>query len=221
LSGVGDGTLSAPKQYLADVDELGAWMAMAIGDFDTNGDLDVAVVDERVQVLLGDGAGEFTALEPQPQNFAQVSALAVADLDSNGSLDLGVADLGGRGPVPALTVLPGLGDGRLGTADPNEVLSRDVFYDLVVGDLNHDQKPDLMGCGSKLEVFLSGSDGTLAPVCQASLSCWSLALGDLNDDSDEDVVVVRTEGDFYGASVLLGTGDGAFTIGQADAPTGR
>jgi hypothetical protein len=111
LLGNGDGTF----QRAQDVNVGGGYAggSLAVGDFDGDGSLDLAVVNpasNSVSVLLGNGDGSFQAA----QNYAVGSPLdsvAVGDLNGDGKLDLAVAGSGGvsvllNQPVPT-TVLSG------------------------------------------------------------------------------------------------------------------
>ena len=91
----------------------GGEMSVAVGDFNNDGNLDLAVADSytgTVTLLKGDGAGNFTPFPGSPVAVGSGSssepfAVAVGDFNGDGNLDLAVANLG-DGTVAIL-----LGDG--------------------------------------------------------------------------------------------------------------
>ena len=92
LLGNGDGTFQAAVSYSAAPNPN----SVAVGDFNGDGKLDLAVADEdgTVSVLLGNGDGTFQAAV----NFAaggDPNFLAVGDLNGDGTPDLAVADYDG------------------------------------------------------------------------------------------------------------------------------
>src|SRR5258708_9097700 len=82
---------------------------------------------------------------------------------------------------------------------------------MVVADLNHDGKPDVVTAGAGfISVLLNRGDGTLLPhVDYPTDNGFFLAVADLNNDGNLDVI---TENTATGGTVdtLLGNGDGTF-----------
>ena len=94
LIGNGDGTFQAPVSYPAGNEPF----AVAVGDFNMDGKLDLIVADSgvsfgtTVSLLLGNGDGTFQTAVPYTVGVGAVS-VAVADLNSDGLLDVAVANI--------------------------------------------------------------------------------------------------------------------------------
>lgn len=88
--GRGDGSFDDPVRSLG----VSGTTAPALGDFNTDGFADVAVIDtrqSRIAVYLGDGLGNFT-VGPTLATSRQVTALTVTDFDADGADDLAFVD---------------------------------------------------------------------------------------------------------------------------------
>jgi hypothetical protein len=187
--------------------------ALAEGDFNGDGHLDLAVVcqfSNTVSVLLGNGDGSFQAA----RNFGLLSysnfGVAAGDFNRDGRPDLVVANSNGT-----LSVLLGNGDGTFQTAQT--FAGGFNPHDVAVGDFNHDGIPDLAvteGSGNAVGVLLGNGDGTFqAPQIYATGPfAWGITVGDFNGDGTPDLAVTN-EGNNT-VSVLLGNGDGTFQAAQ-------
>jgi len=93
----GDGTFT-PASGIAPVQDGGLSVGSAWGDFDNDGDLDLAISDDEANGLnrlyLGDGLGGFTAVtgEPVVTDVARTNSMTWADYDGDGDLDLFTAN---------------------------------------------------------------------------------------------------------------------------------
>ena len=89
--GYGDGTFGMANNFGVGTDPN----SVAVGDFDSDGDLDVATanqVTDNVSILLGNGDGTFG----MANNFGAgdvPNSVAVGDLDNDGDLDLAVGNV--------------------------------------------------------------------------------------------------------------------------------
>src|SRR5438445_205625 len=187
---------------------------IAVGDFNGDGKLDLAVVnfgDWNVYVLLSNGDGTFQAA--RSVYFASGGgfpwSIAKGDFNGDGKLDLVVSNYGDN----SLSVLLGNGDGTFRPAP-----SLTVGYGpagVVVGDFNGDGKLDLAVANlndNTLSVLLGNGDGTFqTPQTFASPGMthpYFVAVSDFNRDGKQDLVV--TNHLYATVSVLLGNGDGTF-----------
>jgi len=183
---------------------------MAAGDFNGDGNLDLAIPDlvGTVNILLGDGNGGFTAAQGIP--FAsRPLQVVVADFDRDGKPDLAVTTMND------VAVL--LGDGRGGFGSASTFPVGQGPFGLAVGDFNSDGVPDLAvanSTGNQVTILLGDGNGGFASTTSFatgfsdSAEPTTLAVADLNLDGKPDLAVV----DSYAnrVSVLLGDGKGGF-----------
>ena len=168
----------------------------------------------------------FSPLCLTTQGGGVAASVAVADLNNDGNPDIVIANgCLGCGPG-SVGVLLGLGDG---TFQPVKSYSLPDLpaVSVAVGDLNGDQKPDLVvatGCVSSSDcntggvaVLLGVGDGTFQPAVvygSGGQSDRAVAIADLNRDGHLDVVVTNcTDGGSCFSNtgtvgILLGNGDG-------------
>ncbi len=132
LLGNGDGTFQNPATYPAGTEPL----VVVLGDFNGDGNLDVAVCNSNseVTVLLGKGDGTFLPAKSYPAGGA-TGWIATADFNGDGKLDLAV--LAGN----SVSVLLGNGDGTF--QKPRKFGVGGGPWQLVVADFNHDGRPDI------------------------------------------------------------------------------
>ena len=205
--------------------------ALAVGDLNGDGVLDLAVVGPAgpriggVSVMLGQGDGTF----PMAGNFFAFcgrlpSSVAVADFNRDGAPDLVVADDGGytcsqgscRRNPGGVTMLLGNGDGSFQAA--KGLTAGGNPSSVVVGDFNGDGVPDLAvaNTGSNnVSVLLGNGDGSFraARTFSAGTNPRSVAVGDFNGDGVPDLAVANTGSN--NVSVLLGNGDGSFQAAES------
>ena len=221
LLGNGDSTFQPPVDYRV------GWSpsVVVVGDFNSDGNLDIAVAsfsafasicssqcESLVSILLGNGDGTFRPHMDFVTGGLTPFGMAVGDFNGDGKLDLVIANA--QVPNEAVSVLLGNGDG---TFQPPVNYSTGGSPDSVaVGDFNGDGKPDLAVVsstiggvgGSYLSILLNRGDGTFqAPVSYATADVpSSVFVSDLNSDGRPDLIVICGSG----MSVLLGNGNGTF-----------
>jgi hypothetical protein len=232
LLGKGDGTFQAAAPY-----SLGANGATSVAVADVNGDgkLDVIVATGSntgglVGVLLGNGDGTFQAEVTYGSGGISPLALAVADVNGDGHPDVVIANqcVDSTCTSSNVGVLLNSGTGTFET--PTTYGSGGLFPDwVVITDVNGDSKPDLVVANSSTSttvdngnvgVLLGKGDGTFqtaAAYPSGGFGAASVAVADVNGDSNPDLVVVNcsaTSSSCVGGGgtvgVLLGNGKGTF-----------
>jgi hypothetical protein len=182
---------------------------LVVADFDRDGDLDIVTADRAantVSVILGDGAGAFSA----PTAFAAGNTpggIVAGDFNRDGRLDVVVAN----DAPPTVSTL--LGDGLGSFAAP--IVSAAVQanpYGLATADFNEDGILDVIATSSAGNVTLltgvgNGSFG-VASVGMGGAASNAVATGDFDNDGHADVAVLSTS--TSAVRVRLGNGAGGF-----------
>ena len=181
------------------------------GDFDGDGQMDIAVGNignDRVSVLLGDGAGGFRdGASYEADN--SIRGLCVLDLDGDGIDDLVTANRS----ASTVAILRGLGDGSF--AEPT-ILDTGASGETAcaAADANGDGLTDVfIGAFDSGEIIVLLSDGEGGLSVSSSVASnsrpWMLAVGDVNGDGAVDVAAAAA-GTF---NVIVVPGDGAGGLG--------
>lgn len=190
-------------------------------DFNADQHLDLVVAQygsDRVSIHLGNGDGTFApAVEYDSADGIGdgPEALGAADFNLDGHLDLAIGNINST-----LTIL--LGDST-GSFTAGGVFDSGLFTlpsDLVVGDLDHDNDPDIVVIGQSNSVYVSlnNGDGTFAtPVFYPVITgTTSIAIADIDNDTHLDLAVTTLSTNKV--QIMYGLGNGAF-ISPIDFPT--
>ena len=190
LSGNGDGTFT---QFSETPLPFAGSQSMAVGDFNGDGQPDVAVTNSGangVNVFLNNEGG-LSVVYTMPATGAGPSSIAAADFNGDGKLDLAVANSGSNN----VTILLGNGDGTFtAAASPATGMAPNS---LAVGDFNGDGVPDLAVANSgssNVTILLGNGDGTFKAATSpaADTGSTSVTAADFNGDGKEDLVVANS-----------------------------
>jgi FG-GAP-like repeat len=192
----------------------------AVADVNGDGILDIVTSNGLaaggnggVSVLLGLGHGTF---KPAKQIVVGGSPgfLVVGDFNNDGKADIAVANGSDSGIVPvggpapnSVSILLGNGDG---TFRPSIDTPTAGAVQIAAADFNGDGKLDLVvatGQSGTVEVLLNNGDGTFLVNDTGAAAFAGVIVGDFNRDGKPDFTAA--------GFVMLGNGDGTFTLGQA------
>ena len=204
LLGNGDGTFTPTSIVLvADFPFI-----VAAGDFNNDGNIDLAIGGDFGGVLLGHGDGTFSdPIFTEGDTIFGYTPVTVADIDGDGNLDLITSNDYNTG----LTFVFGNGDGTFSSHS----WSGSVGNPTVVADFNHDGILDLVtDLGLPYaQTELGKPDGTFTlkeafPLLPSPKNLINMAVGDFNNDGFPDIATSRADNTVV---IELGKGDGTFT----------
>jgi FG-GAP-like repeat/Dockerin type I domain/FG-GAP repeat len=189
-------------------------VSIAVGDFNGDGKQDLAVANygtgsaqNTVSILLGDGAGGFSART----NFAvgtSPASVVVGDFNNDGNQDLAVVNTGSNN----VSILLGNGDGSFSA--PTNFPVGGGPLSMAMGDFNGDGNQDLAVANSEtntVSILLGdGKGGFSVTNLAVGTYDYAVAVGDFDGDGKQDLAVVN-----YlisnTVSILLGDGKGGFS----------
>lgn len=243
----GDGTFQAPVQYQYSPSSIppgdtGPYnIPMTFGDFNGDGNIDIAmpVGNHTIAVYLGKGDGTFVnpwySVINLPSNqyiLTSFPVIVAADFNHDGKLDLAVVGVNSDESGETVYVLPGQGNGLFSDAIPVLNVAADPSASggvraLLTGDFDGDANADLVAevsAGSSngessgataVHVLYGdenfGFDDTI-PITEAS-AIPPLNTGDLNSDGKSDLYSIGFEG-----HMLTWYGQGGRTFASYDQP---
>jgi hypothetical protein len=205
LLGVGNGGFQPHEDYPVGVFPTG----LAVGDFNNDGNVDVAVSagnGNTLTVLWGAGTGTFQGQVAAGTGDTPYAA-AAGDFNNDGVTDLVAVNFGEN----SVSVI--LSNGKSDTFQDRADYAAGVSpYSITTADFNGDGHLDLaVGnyTAGTVSVEFGNGDGTFqAPNAYPAGSPYALAVGDFNGDKIQDIAVADyTTGT---VSILLGIAGGTF-----------
>lgn len=188
-----------------------------VGDFDTDGSLDIAAWAKTGDVLWGEGGASFLAEEGvlDPQHYLQ-TPLALSDLNGDGLADMLTAEAYGQG-----TLLYGYyfrthlaeSDGSFRELPRGEAVTWSQAPVVALADFNADGVVDLFSREQEVSVvdtFAGAGDGSFVRSAASAVAADQngFATGDFDEDGQLDLVALH-----HGAQALTlhaGSADGTF-----------
>ena len=204
--GQAGGMFGTPMSYSG----FGAIDGVAVGDFNGDGNADIAASDAEgsVHVLLNDGTGNFSQQQFTASAGVSPNGITVGDYNRDGKLDVAVPDGSGN----TVNVLLGDGTGSLGSLMMYTAGSQP--FSIVTADFNGDGCPDLAVANSgdlTVGVFLGIKDSGACLGTFAAQSGYEvgggpagIAVADFNGDGCPDLVVTNSAPGDSTVGVLLG-----------------
>jgi hypothetical protein len=191
-------------------------ISIAAGDFNRDGNQDIAVTDVlgTVRIFEGNGNGSFTLgnIPIQGDIFSDHAYwLNVADFNNDQIPDISVTN-SGRSHI----LLLGKGDGTF-TDGGTVPTTGDGNNDATVADFNGDGRPDVaIVCydDALVSVFINTGNGSFAPFVNYKVETGPVQIvaGDFNGDGKPDLAVAILNHDI---SILMNNGDGTFKLGAS------
>jgi predicted nucleotidyltransferase len=213
LLGYGNGTFS--KIILYSVDQGSNSTSIAVGDFNNDHRLDIAVTNLEgysVSVFLGYGDGTFAEQMVYSTNSYSPISIAIGDFNNDSRLDIVVANPYDNN----IGISFGFGNGSFGEQMPYWMPNNSVPVCVAVDDFNNDRVFDIAIAnrdGNSIGILLGYGDGTFSNVTTYSTgnnsSPCSMAIGDINKDKWMDIVVANRYAKTVG--IFFGYGNGTFS----------
>jgi hypothetical protein len=164
-------------------------------DLNADGNLDLAVANSdsnSVDVLLGDGSGDFKRDRASFRVGAAPWSIAVGDFNGDGRYDIAVANH--HSSNVSVLYGDGRGDFEAAPGSPFEVGSSPGW--IATGDFNDDDRDDLATANTisnSVSVLLNDGKGSFREAPHSPFAVgrgpYSIVVGDLNSDGYDDLAI--------------------------------
>jgi hypothetical protein len=232
LLGNGDGTFKAQATYCVVTFANcvgGNPLSVAVGDFNGDGFLDLAVADfqsQQVSILLGNGDGTFQTPKAY-STLANPSSVVIADFNGDGKLDLALTSTPlGSSAGNLVSLLLGKGDGTFSA--PALYGTGSEAYSAAVADFNLDGAPDVAvanGISNTVSLLLNiqgtaitfASSGSPSTYGQSVTFTMTVAASVSNGAAPTGSMTVKNGSTVIGSGTLV---SGEFKVSTSSLPVG-
>jgi predicted nucleotidyltransferase len=199
--------------------------AVAWGDYDNDGDLDLLLTGDTetgflTRIYRNDGGGAFADIAAGLPGLIQ-GAAAWGDYDNDGDLDFVLTGVTGSGSVSRVC----RNDGGGAFIDIGAGLPGVAAGSVAWGDYDDDGDLDILltgdsGAGLLARVYRNDGGGTFTDIVAAlpGVSRGAAAWGDYDNDGDLDLLLAGVTGSGYLACVYRNDGGSTFADIQAELP---
>ncbi|CAF3792437.1 unnamed protein product [Rotaria sp. Silwood1] len=227
LFGFGDGSFLLGTAYQTGLGS--SPYALALGDFNNDSRLDVAVVNEKsndVSIFLGYGREFYAGITSYSTGFgSQPHAVSIGDVNNDGLSDIVVANYG----TDDVGILLGRGNGVFDTITTCSTGVGSAPYSVSVADFNKDNQLDIVVTNSgtdNIAILLGYGNATFAIQTTYSTGAhsqpYTIAVGDFNNDNILDIAVANSGTNniflLYGYENGLFGNKTSYTLGYAYRP---
>ena len=189
--------------------------SVAVGHLNSDNYVDVVVANsgfDNVSILFGYGNNSFASQTTYSMGTGSAPRMvAVGDFNNDHQSDIVVANFG----TNSIVVLFGNGDGHFSDRTTIDTSPSHPLY-LIGSDFNNDGYFDIAFAGygtDRVGILLGFGNGTFRTKIDLSTGydslSYSIAVGDLNDDDRQDIVVANYGTDNIG--LFFGIGNGTFS----------
>ncbi|CAF1437942.1 unnamed protein product [Adineta steineri] len=169
---------------------------IALGDFNNDNYTDISYTESHMSnlvIYMGNGVGSFESPVMYPiTNFTCPTALAIGHLNNDIYADIAVINY----HTERLSIFFGLGNGKFAPEEHLATKRLTFSRSIVLTDINNDSIDDIVVSNSDnntISVFINRGDGKFhdekVSYLLTEYSAEHIALGDLNDDNEVDIVI--------------------------------